>query len=333
MELISPEAQIANPFYRAPHLVILGAGASVAALPDGDKCGRRLPVIATLSSLLGLDELFEQHGLAAPGVNFEAVYSDLSDSGTHPDLLRSLEDRVRGYFASLELPDGPTIYDHLVLSLRSKDAIATFNWDPFLWQALQRNYGVAPLPKAFFLHGNVAIGSCAHDRIQGDRRDRCRVCGTPFAESRLLYPVKDKDYATDPLIKAQWAGFETYLEHAYLFTVFGYGAPTTDAKAVEVMRAAWRRPGERELEEVEIIDIRPDKELERAWDPFIVRTHYRIVNSFGRSTLGRWPRRSCEAIYNQFMMLELSSEHHAPIDGTLEEIQEWYRPYATHEQS
>lgn len=331
MELISPSTQIEKPFRQAPHLVILGAGASVAATPQGDRKGLRLPVMATLSSQLGLDELFEAHGLIAPGDDFEAVYSDLIDLGAHPQLVAALEARVNEYFASLELPDSPTIYDHLVLSLRSKDAIATFNWDPFLWQALQRNHDVALLPAAFFLHGNTAIGSCTADRVIGDRRDHCRTCGAPFAPSRLLYPVKDKDYATDPVIMAQWSAFEEYLEHAYLLTVFGYGAPTTDAKAMEVMKTAWQRPGKRELEEVEIVDIRPVEELECAWAPFIVRTHCRMVDSFFRSTLARWPRRSCEAIYNQFMMLQLSAEHRAPIKGSLAEVQDWYRQYEPYE--
>jgi hypothetical protein len=39
----------------------------------------------------------------------------------------------------LKLPEEATIYDYLVLSLRSPDIIATFNWDPFLYQAFERN--------------------------------------------------------------------------------------------------------------------------------------------------------------------------------------------------
>ena len=39
------------------------------------------------------------------------------------------------YFSSLALPEHPSIYDYLVLGLRPKDVIATFNWDPFLMLA------------------------------------------------------------------------------------------------------------------------------------------------------------------------------------------------------
>lgn len=331
MELISVADQIAKPFFGRPHLVILGAGASIAALPDGDRYGRSLPVMATLSSVVGLDELFVAHGLPTPGPSIEAVYSDLVSAGGEPRLLSELEARVQAYFSVLELPDEPTLYDHLVLSLRSKDAIATFNWDPFLWQALQRNSEAAPLPKAFFLHGNVAIGACTTDKRIGDRRDFCRICGVPFSPLPLLYPVKDKDYATDPVIAAQWNSFESYLESSYLLTVFGYGAPSTDAKAVELMKAAWHRTGERELEELEIIDIRPDQELAASWNSFIVRNHYRITDSFEHSMMSRWPRRTCEAIYNQFMMLQLSAENRAPRLGCLGDVQEWYQQYTRHE--
>ena len=49
-----------------------------------------------------------------------------------------LEATIREYMSSFELPNKATIYDFLVLSLTSKDLIATFNWDPFLVQALSR---------------------------------------------------------------------------------------------------------------------------------------------------------------------------------------------------
>jgi hypothetical protein len=35
----------------------------------------------------------------------------------------------------MEIPDHVTLYDELLLTLRSKDLIATFNWDPLLLQA------------------------------------------------------------------------------------------------------------------------------------------------------------------------------------------------------
>ena len=72
----------------------------------------------------------------------------------------NLESAVRNYFKSLELPDEPTIYDYLILSLTEKDAIVTFNWDPFLMQAYRRNLTVGNLPQLIFPHGNVGVGLC-----------------------------------------------------------------------------------------------------------------------------------------------------------------------------
>jgi len=150
-------------------------------------------------------------------------------------------------------------------------------------------------------------------------------CGRPLTPSRLLFPVKEKDYASDPFLEAEWKSFENALESAYLFTIFGYGVPATDAKAVEIMKQAWQRPGQREVEEVEIIDIRGREELRARWDPFIVRSHYRIEESFDKSMVARLPRRSCEAIWNQFMMLRVSEEYPLP-RCTVSEAQELVRP-------
>jgi hypothetical protein len=46
-----------------PHVVILGAGASVASCLDGDKNGRRLPTMNNFVDILGLRDLLEKMGL------------------------------------------------------------------------------------------------------------------------------------------------------------------------------------------------------------------------------------------------------------------------------
>lgn len=293
-------------------------------MPRGDRNGRRLPVMANLVTTLNLGPLLEAVGIPPEGVNFEQLYSDLYVSGEQPQLLMQIEEKVRDYFGGLALPDEPTIYDYLVLSLREKDVIATFNWDPFLFLACQRNYGKAPLPHILHLHGNVAIGYCERDKVKGPIQGRCMRCGQPFTPSRLLFPVTEKDYASDPLIRGEWDDFERTLEAAYLFTIFGYGAPATDVKAVDVMKSAWSRPGARELEEIEIIDIKSDEELHATWSPFIVRTHYRVCNDFFDSLLADWPRRTGEAIWNQFMQLRLSEKNSAPREVSLRELQAWH---------
>lgn len=57
-----------------------------------------------------------------------------------------------------------------LLALREKDTIFTFNWDPFLFDAYQRNRHAVSLPSIYFLHGNVRIGACEeHDECWGFR--------------------------------------------------------------------------------------------------------------------------------------------------------------------
>ena len=125
-----PSVPTLEPRIGRPHVVILGAGASRAALPQGDGRGRPLPLLTDLVDVLSLRPLLTRHGLSAEAQDFEPLYSSLVEGGQYTDLLAELDGRVRDYFSSLELPASPTLYDHLVLSLRPKDVIATFNWDP-----------------------------------------------------------------------------------------------------------------------------------------------------------------------------------------------------------
>lgn len=46
----------------------------------------------------------------------------------------------------IQIPERPTIYDQLLLNLRPKDLIATFNWDPLISQAYKRNKDEFDLP-------------------------------------------------------------------------------------------------------------------------------------------------------------------------------------------
>lgn len=147
------------PTMSRPHVVLLGAGASRAAFPDGDASGRRLPVMNDLIEVTGLQQLVAKAGLQ-PGRNFEETYDELRANPDLAPLAAELEDSIRTYFGEMQLPDQPTLYDHLVLSLRPKDVVATFNWDPLLAQACVRNAHVAQPPMVLFLHGNTGIGVC-----------------------------------------------------------------------------------------------------------------------------------------------------------------------------
>ena len=99
-----------------PHVVILGAGASVAAFPDGDGNGKKLPVINNLIEILGINELLEKYSIDAAGKDFEELYSDLVVEGKENEAIKEIDRQVREYFGSLSLPDRPTLYDQLILS-------------------------------------------------------------------------------------------------------------------------------------------------------------------------------------------------------------------------
>jgi len=198
-----PEVELKKIIVHRPHVVILGAGTSRAAFPQGDKNGVKLPLMCDFVEILGLNRILEKFGIDYTSRNFEEVYSDLYEQPEYKEARDEIEDHIRNYFAGMELPDPPTLYDHLVLSLREKDLIATFNWDPFLFQACARNYKFAKPPRLIFLHGNVAIGYCATHRIKGPITGGCIECGRPFIASQLLYPIKQKDYASDPFISSE----------------------------------------------------------------------------------------------------------------------------------
>lgn len=164
MELeLSVAEEIADASMGRPHVVILGAGCSLAAFPNGDRGGKRLPLMDNLVQVLGLETSLQAANFLDPPRNFEALYSRLAGDDHYADLRSTIEGAVTKYFAQMALPGDPTIYDHLLLSLRPKDCVATFNWDPFLWDAWERvqRQGLTPKPpKVFFLHGNVRIGIC-----------------------------------------------------------------------------------------------------------------------------------------------------------------------------
>lgn len=309
-----------------PHVFILGAGASVAAFPNGDRNGIKLPLMWNFVEVLGLDALLETNEIDFKGKNFEVIYAQLYSESKYSDLIEKVESAVYSYFSKMELPEVPTIYDHLVLSLREKDLIATFNWDPFLWQACVRNHKHVKLPHIAFLHGNVAIGYCLEHKIKGPVSGACRICGRPFTPTRLLYPIEQKNYNQDAYISAEWQTLRNYLKHAYMLTIFGYGAPQSDVDAIQIMKQAWGHVEERHLEEVEIINLRSEDELRQTWDPFIHTHHYQVCKDFYESWIGNHPRRSCDAMWNQLMELQFLESNKIPKKYGFEKLLKWYEP-------
>jgi len=326
-----PRLDIKSGINQSPHVVLLGAGASRACCPISDKNGRTLPVMTDFVETLGVENVIKNSG-HDPAGNFESIYSDIYRK-RQIQTLDKLDLAVRGYFSSLELPDEPTLYDYLILSLRPKDLIVTFNWDPLLTQAFRRwRHLGRVLPNLAFLHGNVDI------TVDNDRK-LCRFIADNeasipgFKPSQLLYPVENKDYNSDPFIKDQWELALHHLQTAYYVTVYGYSAPKTDVEARELLLKAWSENPTRTLAEFDVIDIAERQLIEKSWSDFIVTTHGSISDDFSNNILMRYPRRSCESF--AFATLQQAPWHEDPFPqaSTLQDLEDWVRPLLDEEQT
>ncbi|MGE4398167.1 MAG: hypothetical protein AB7D29_01490 [Campylobacterales bacterium] len=322
--VLTQENEINQVINGKPHLVILGAGASYAAFPDGDKNGRKLPLMNNFIETLGLEELIKSSGIKFESNNFEIIYDRLRKDSNLQSLCLTLEKQVYNYFAEMELPDNPTLYDHLLLSLREKDFIATFNWDPFLVQAYRRNGRRFKLPRLLFLHGNVEVGYCPNGHTMGNKGSFCSSCGEQFKQTQLLYPISEKNYHLDEFISRQWATLQDLLKHTFMITIFGYDAPSSDARAIELMKSAWGDVEKRQFEETEIIDVRNKDDLHDTWKPFIHTHHYRTEKDFYNSWIANHPRRTLEAYWNQYIEAKFIDNNPLPKDADFEELWKWF---------
>ena len=313
-------------------MVILGAGASIAsAIRNREPGGKALPSMDNLVEVVGLDDVIEMLPAGIRSGNFEEMYSRLHQIDPDCHAIQEMENRVSHYFSGMHLPPEPTIYDYLILSMRPKDLVATFNWDPFLYDACRRNHTRTDLPRVVYLHGNVRIGFCLQDAQKGLVGTRCSRCARPFAPSNLLFPVEQKNYADDPYISGEWSSLRHALQSASVVTIFGFSAPETDVEAVRLLSEAWGTPDERNLEQIEIINIESEEKVRHRWGRFIHSHHYDYCTSYFDSRLAYFPRRSVESYVHQFhpSTPEEMLQEPNPVPGnfgTLDEMWAWLHP-------
>jgi len=316
-----------------PHLVLLGAGASKAAFPNGEKNGLKLPLMADfVETVNGLSDYLGECGIDYKRQNFEDLYNSLYEDSQYDEIRPAIEKIIYDYFAQMELPDEPTLYDHLILSLTGRDAIATFNWDPFLWQAICRNchrVGKANLPHLIYLHGNTAVGVCTrHEKIQiGNKDGMCSKCRNRRSRSKLLFPIGKKDYNIDPFIKSSWHDVKYYLKSAYMFTIFGYSAPSSDVEAVGLLSEGWGDKNQRSMEQIELIDKIDEDIIRERWKNFIYVGHEDYHNDFYTSLIGKCSRRSANASFGANYNCIAWEVHPIPKDASWNELDEWLKPY------
>jgi hypothetical protein len=310
-----------------PHVMLLGAGASRAAFPNCEGSGKKLPLMNDLVGVLELGPILGKAGIEYSERNFEDLFSVIVTNPSQRDLTELIQNKVSCYFAALQLPEEPTLYDYLILSMTEDDVIATFNWDPFLIQAVRRNGHIAPPPRLLFLHGNVAQGFCRKDMVHGTAGARCSHCGEAFASVPLLYPAGNKNYQDEPAIASAWNAVRSAFENAFWVTIFGYSAPKTDVAAVTLLKDAWGGWQKRSLEQFEFIDIREDDEILPSWEGFVHpgQHHYDFHKSFFKSWIARHPRRSHQSYWRQYMEVEVIDDNLPPPFVTLSELWCWYR--------
>ncbi len=284
-----------------------------------------------LVEILDLNPVLEPVG-PIENMNFESIYSKLDADPRYERERREVERRVEDYFSSLELPEEATIYDRLLLSLRPGDAVFTFNWDPFLFDAHARNVNVVGLPEIFFLHGNVRIGVCRkHPKRWGSRLVWCPDCGVPFDDVPPLYPVEKKGYSSDPYIADAWESARWLFREAFVLTIFGYSAPHSDQDAVDLLKTAWMKRSAREFEHVEVVDIAPTASLYKRWGKFTPTHHLKPMRRFEESFAGRWPRCAKEKLFLAMFQGIPSANCPLPDTDDLTELQALVREIARSE--
>ncbi len=282
-----------------PHIVIIGAGASKAACAT-DKNGNVVPLLRNIHEVLGLTDKLRSYGFSEDELsNFELLFSSINGKSEYADLQRELEDAVRNYFQKFMIPDGVTLYDYLVLSLTEKDAIISFNWDPFLIQAYGRNIDVGNLPQLIFPHGNVGVGICYDCKTKGYANSLCNKCFEPFSDMPLLFPVGKKNYNDNSIIEGEWNIARHYLGRAAGVTIFGYSAPETDVEAYELLKSSYQKSNITIIAPFTIINLAKNEQEQKAkWQDIYDNRMIQYTDDFRNTILWKSPRVSLETVFD-----------------------------------
>lgn len=303
-----------------PHVIILGAGASRAVCPDGEKNGAKLPLMRDFVECLNLKPKLEEWNIPQ-NRNFEDIFSDLYEKEEFQKT-RELESLIWTYMDKLRLPDTPTVYDHLVLSLRDKDFIASFNWDPLLLHAYHRNSNKGiELPRLAFLHGNVRQGFCEEHKRVNYGGAKCERCQKPLKPTALLYPIKKKNYSENEVIKIAWNRLASHLDNAFMVTIFGYSGPKTDEEAINTIKEHWKT--DKFFDDTNFITTKNEEEVYDHWKPFVNTSHFQIHNNFYESELANYPRRTFENSWENNVEANFTEENPIPTKLDFAELWKW----------
>lgn len=277
------------------HLVILGAGSTIATIPNGDKNGEESYTLANLLK----DKTFTSFLEKVQG-NFSANdVEDLCKQLYKEDrpLYYEFESLVRKKYARLELPEEFTILDRLVLSLTPNDAIVSFNWDDLVIQAYQRMSEYVPeemLPILAFPHGNAqAVYNNKH------YTSKRIVTSTSWFDSPLNMPVDEIDYKSDVFINSQWHILDFFMRNAQMITFFGYRGPDSDEQDLKHLDELFAK--NEICDKIEIIDKDQESAVEVAkrLERFKMQPNWLYpCADFWHSTIAKYPRRTLSVLDN-----------------------------------
>ncbi len=111
-----------------------------------------------------------------------------------------------------------------------------------------------------------------------------------------------------------------------MLTVFGYSGPATDAEAVKRFGEPWRTNKLRMFHHLEVIDVVGSEEVSRRWGPLAFQDHLLVAESFERSFLGRYPRRSCEMKRTISSTGRMARRNPMPVSASFDDLDIWLAP-------
>jgi hypothetical protein len=96
---LTKEDRVKTVFGGGGHVVILGAGASIAAtMRNPELSGKKLPSMNDFIDVVGLRDIVDNLPNHLQATNFEELYSKLHNDNPNSETIKEIEERVYDYF-------------------------------------------------------------------------------------------------------------------------------------------------------------------------------------------------------------------------------------------
>lgn len=79
---------------KRPHVVILGAGASCATIPNGDKYGKKISAMSGFIEKLGLSDIISKVVIKTKSDNLEDIYMELDERSKSEDDCKEVKEEL-----------------------------------------------------------------------------------------------------------------------------------------------------------------------------------------------------------------------------------------------